>query len=167
MTDSTAAGGQRIWHPNAGAAKATAPLASPANYVEFTFTAEAGRPYHLWIRAKAEDNAWQNDSIFLQFSGSVDASGNAINRIGTTTSDAFNLEACSGCGLSGWGWEDNGWGPGNPLGPAIYFATTGTQRVRIQTREDGLSIDQIVLSASRYLSSSPGRTKDDTFIVPR
>jgi hypothetical protein len=167
VSDSTAAGGQRVWHPNAGAAKITAPLASPVNYIELTFTAEAGRPYRLWIRGKAENDDWANDSVHVQFSGSVDSGGNAINRIGTSSADAFNLEACSGCGLSGWGWEDNGWGPGNQLGPPIYFATTGTQRIRIQTREDGLSIDQIVLSAQRYLSSSPGTTTNDTVILPR
>jgi hypothetical protein len=167
VADPSAAGGQRVTHPNAGAPKLMAPLANPTNYVELTFTAEAGRPYRLWIRGKAENNDWANDSVYVQFSGSVDSSGNAMNRIGTTSSDAFNLEACSGCGLSGWGWEDNGWGPGNPLGPTIYFATTGTQRIRLQTREDGLSIDQIVLSAGKYLTSAPGATKNDTVIVPK
>jgi hypothetical protein len=55
----------------------------------------------------------------------------------------------------------------NVLGPVIYFAATGTQTIRIQNREDGLSIDQIVLSSSRYLTASPGGTKNDTTIVPR
>jgi hypothetical protein len=36
------------------------------------------------------------------------------------------------------------------------------QRIRIQTREDGVSIDQIVLSAEKYKTSRPGRAKDDT-----
>ena len=45
-------------------------------------------------------------------------------------------------------WQDNGWGHG-VLGPVIYFATTGTQRMRVQTREDGLSIDRIILSPSQ------------------
>ena len=58
------------------------------------------------------------------------------------------------------------WGV-NVLGPVIYFATTGPQTIRIQNREDGLSIDQIVLSSSRYLTASPGATKNDTTIVPR
>jgi hypothetical protein len=39
--------------------------------------------------------------------------------------------------------------------------------VRIQTREDGLAIDQIVLSPSRYLTKSPGSLKNDTTIVTR
>ncbi|HWP42257.1 MAG TPA: endonuclease/exonuclease/phosphatase family protein, partial [Blastocatellia bacterium] len=50
--------------------------------------------------------------------------------------------------------------------PLIYFQTTGTQTIRIQTREDGLSIDQIVLSPQSYLNSSPGSLKNDTRILP-
>ena len=63
----------------------------------------------------------------------------------------MNLEDCSGCGLSGWGWQDNGWGVG-VLGPEVVFASSGTQRIRVQTREDGFTIDQIVLSPQRYLT---------------
>jgi hypothetical protein len=77
-----------------------------------------------------------------------------------------NLEDCSGCGLSGWGWQDNGWGVG-VLGPEIFFATSGTHTIRIQAREDGFSIDQIVLSPSRFISSAPGALKNDSTIVPR
>jgi len=47
----------------------------------------------------------------------------------------------------------------------VFFRTTGTQRLRIQVREDGLALDQIVLSPQRYLSASPGREKNDTTIV--
>jgi hypothetical protein len=43
----------------------------------------------------------------------------------------------------------------------IYFATTATPRIRIQTREDGTSMDQIVLSAQRYLSTAPGAAKSE------
>jgi hypothetical protein len=165
-SDTTAAGGKRMRHPNAGAAKLTAPLASPANYFELTFTAEKGRPYRLWIRGRADGNSWANDSVFVQFSGSTNASGAAVFRIGTSSATEFNLESCSGCGLSNWGWEDNGWGSG-VAGVPIYFAATGTQKIRLQTREDGLSIDQVVLSADEYLNSSPGTTKNDTVILPK
>ena len=74
------------------------------------------------------------------------------------------MEDCNGCGLSGWGWQDNGWGVG-VLGPVLYFETTGPQTIRIQTREDGLSIDQIVISSAQYLNSSPGALKNDTTIL--
>jgi hypothetical protein len=52
-------------------------------------------------------------------------------------------------------------------GPLIYFAGDGVQRLRIQTREDGLSIDQIVLSPDRYLTASPGALKNDNTILIR
>jgi hypothetical protein len=48
----------------------------------------------------------------------------------------------------------------------IYFEKTGTHTLRIQTREDGLSIDQIVLSPSAYLSGSPGALQRDATVLP-
>ena len=165
-SDPAAAGGQRLRHPDRGAPKLQTPLASPSNYFEMTFTAEAGIPYRLWIRGKAQRDYWGNDSVFVQFDGSVTKSGSSQFRIGTTSATTYNLEECSGCGLSAWGWEDNGWGRG-VLGPQIYFARSGTQRVRVQTREDGLVIDQIVLSPDRYLTTSPGSLKNDTTILQR
>jgi regulation of enolase protein 1 (concanavalin A-like superfamily) len=164
--DSTAAAGTRAWNPDTGLAKVVSADAAPSGYIEFTFTADAGRPYRLWIRGKAERDDWNNDSAHVQFSGSVDAQGAAIYQIGTTASAEYNLESCKGCGLAGWGWEDNGWGVG-VLGPVVYFDTTGTHRIRLQNREDGLSFDQIVLSAERFLTSAPGPAKSDTTIVAK
>ena len=85
-----------------GVPKVTTPEANPAGYVEFTFNAEAGRGYRLWIRGKAEGDHWANDSAHLQFSGTVDAQGSPTFRIGTTTAAQFMLESCSGCGVAGW-----------------------------------------------------------------
>jgi len=168
VPDTSAAGGRRMYHPNAGAAKAAAPVANPTHYIELTFHAEAGYPYHLWIRGKADQNNWANDSVFVQFDGTVTGvGGGPAYRIGTTSGLAWNLEECSACGLSGWGWEDTGWGAVNQIGPDIFFATTGTQRMRIQAREDGVSLDQIVLSAGDYFRARPGSAKNDTTILTR
>ena len=164
--DSTAAGGKRIRHPDAAATKLTTPLAQPSNYFELTFDAVAGVPYRIWMRGKADRNYWGNDSVFAQFDRSVDANGAPQFTIGTTGAAEINLEDCSGCGLSGWGWQDNGWGVG-VKGPQIRFQRSGQQRLRIQTREDGLSIDQIVLSPGRYLDAAPGALKNDTTILIR
>lgn len=163
---SSAAAGVRLRHPNAGAAKLTTALASPSNDFEVTFTAEAGVPYRLWMRGRADEDSWANDSVFVQFNDSVDGSGLATWRIGGTSATVVNLEDCSNCGLSAWGWQDNGWGVG-VLGPLVRFASTGTHTMRVQTREDGLAIDQIVLSPARYLSAAPGALKNDTTIVPK
>ena len=164
VSDATAAGGLRMHNPDAGGAKITTAAAAPANYFEVTFNAVAGRPYRIWLRGKAEADYWANDSVFLQFNGSVDSGGANIWRIGTTSAAEYNLEEASGFGVSGWGWQDNGWGAG-VLGPLVYFKTTGPQTLRIQTREDGLSIDQIVLSPAKYLSSAPGTNKNDTTLL--
>jgi len=165
VSDSTAAGGARISNPDFGAAKIYTPSANPADYFEMSFSASAGRPYRLWIRGRTLNNSPYNDSLYAQFSGSVDSGGNAVYRIGTTSAADINLEDCLGCGLSGWGWQDNGWGIG-VLGPQIYFQSTGTQTIRIQVREDGLSIDQIVLSPANYLYSAPGSVRNDSTILP-
>jgi hypothetical protein len=151
---------------NAGAAKITTALAAPADYIELTFPAAAGKPYRLWIRGKAGSNSWANDSVHVQFNDTVTAAGSPVYRIGTTSGAAVNLEDCSGCGLSGWGWQDNGYGVG-VRGPEIRFAGSGTHTLRIQVREDGLGIDQVVLSAVKYLTAAPGALKNDATILPR
>src|SRR5215208_2908879 len=157
-----AAGGYRLANSDQGAAKIVTAGTIPTSFVELSFYANAGQPYRLWIRGKAQDDSPYNDSVHVQFSGSVTSSGSAIYRIGTSSSTEINLEDCSGCGVQNWGWQDNGWGG---LGPAIYFQSSGTQTIRIQPREDGLSIDQIVLSGSTYLFSSPGALKNDGVIL--
>ena len=60
--------------------------------------------------------------------------------------------------------DAGGYGAG-VSGPPIYFKTTGPQRIRVQVREDGLAIDQIVLSPQRYFTQSPGLDKNDNTIV--
>ena len=66
--------------------------------------------------------------------------------------------------MKGWGWQDNGWGVG-VMGPVVRFASSGSHTIRVQVREDGLSIDQIVLSAATYLNAAPGGTKNDSTIL--
>ena len=166
IADSTAAGGRRLQNPNAGAAKLTTALAQPTQAFEMTFDAEAGRPYRIWMRGRALADSYNNDSAYLQFDGSVNASGGAMWRIGTTSATSIVLEDCGGCGVNGWGWADNGYGP-NVLGPVVYFVRSGPQRIRVQMREDGLGIDQVVISAGTYLTARPGLTKNDTTIIRR
>jgi hypothetical protein len=164
LPEATAAGGLAVGSPDVGAAKVSGALAAPANYVEFSAVVEAGRPYRLWLRGRAEQDYWGNDSAFVQFTNSETSTGSAAWRIGTTDSTWVNLEDGSNAGLSGWGWQDNGYGAG-VLGPLVSFATSGTQTIRIQTREDGFRIDQIVLSSEKYLQAAPGTLKNDTTIL--
>ena len=123
--DGTAAGGVRLYNRDAGLAKVVTPAANPVDYFELTFNAQAGRAYRLWMRGKALNNAYTNDSIWVQFSDSVTPATRAAWRIGSTSGIALSVEECSGCGLSAWGWHDSGWGVG-VRGVPVYFATSGT-----------------------------------------
>ncbi|MEP6592969.1 MAG: PKD domain-containing protein, partial [Acidobacteriota bacterium] len=161
-SSSGAAGGVALVNPDNGAAKKTAAAASPSSYVEVRFYAAAGVPYHVWFRMRAEGDAYTNDSMFVQFSGAVTATGAAVNRIGTTAAAIVILENGSGAGVSGWGWNDDGYGT---LGTPVYFATPGVQTLRVQQREDGVMWDQLVVSAGTYVTTRPGSTQGDSTVL--
>jgi hypothetical protein len=166
--DSTAADGVMDWHPNANAPKIEQPLANPANYLTIGFPADPNQEYKLWIRMKAQGNSPYNDSVFVQFDDAVDSSGAPVYMTGTTSALSVNLEECSGCGLSGWGWRDEGWGARDIVGTVtLRFPANRSlwHQLRIQTREDGVMIDQIVLSANKYKRTRPGAVKNDTTIL--
>lgn len=170
VEDSTAAGGQRAYDRNLGAPKSTAPLAEPASYLMLRFVPDPTRTYKLWIRLRADGNSWANDSVLVQFSGATDLSGDPQYRIGTASALAVSLEECVHCGVAGWGWEDDGWGAPNRNGVLLRFQPPpdpGEQFILIQTREDGVSIDQVVLSAEKYLTARPGAAKNDATILTR
>jgi hypothetical protein len=163
-SDSSAAGGSAMWNPDSGAAKIAPALASPSAYFQTTFTASAGVAYHVWLRMRAQNNSTANDSVHVQFNDSVTSTGAATMRIGTTSSAEFVLQdGSTGAAPNGWGWADNGWGL---FGAHIYFAATGTHTIRIQQREDGALIDQIVISADTYKTAPPGSSRNDTTRLP-
>jgi hypothetical protein len=113
---------------------------------------------------KAEGNSTGNDSVHLQFSDSVDAAGAPVARIGTSSSAEFVLQGGpSGAVPRGWGWTENGW---ETVGPNLYFEAAGPTTLRIQQREDGATVDQIVISPDAYLASAPGQRRDDTLVLP-
>ena len=165
VNDGMAAGGLKINSADLGFAATSSALAAPANYFEATFNAEAGVRYRLWLRMNAAANNKFNDSVWVQFSGGVGFDGSPRYRIGTTTGLNVNL-ATSGAGhLSGWGWQNRAYWEADT--GEIWFATTGPQTIRVQPREDGVAIDQIILSPQRYVDSAPGPVMNDATIVPK
>ena len=77
-TDATAANGQTLVSVDQGWSTPNAPLAVPADAFEFIFNAPAGTPYHVWLRLHAAANSKFNDSVFVQFSDTVDPQGAAL-----------------------------------------------------------------------------------------
>jgi FG-GAP-like repeat len=164
--DATAASGLVLRDTDLGQPKVTAPSANPTNYVEFLVPVDPTQTYKLWVRLKATNDSFTNDSLWLQFDNAVDQNGRSFAP-GTTSGIEVVLEECSGCGESGWGWRDDAWGQRGAMSAlTLRFTRGGYQRVRIQTREDGVSIDQLVLSAEQYLTTRPGTVKNDTTILP-
>ena len=161
--DAGAAGGGYLGSADLGWSTTTAPLASPADYLEVSFDAPGGTPYHLWLRLRATANNKYNDSVWVQYSDAVHNGAPAF-AIGSTSALLVNLENCSGCGHSGWGWKDGAYWLTQAA--TVRFAAAGSHTIRVQVREDGVQIDQIVLSPATYLTAAPGATTNDTTIAP-
>jgi hypothetical protein len=164
-SSTTGAGGLKMTTVDRGVAAAAAPSAGPLNYFEAAFDAPANTEYQLWLRLRAAGNSASNDSVWVQFDDAIGASGAATWQIGTTSALLVNLENCAGCGLSGWGWQDNA--ASTAAAGRVRFKTTGRHTIRIQLREDGVDVDQIVLSPVTWFSNAPGAGADDSTIIPK
>jgi hypothetical protein len=75
------------------------------------------------------------------------------------------LQGRDGSSLSGWGWQNTAYWLSQAT--TVSFATSGAHTLRIQVREDGVQLDQIVLSPSRFKTSAPGPAGGDSTIVPK
>ncbi len=77
----------------------------------------------------------------------------------------LNLQACSGCTLSEWGWTDGSYTQAQAS--TIIFSGSGAHTIRLQPRDDGVQFDQVVISPATYLTMSPGQTRADATIVSK
>jgi hypothetical protein len=98
VDDPTAAGASRACDPNAGAPKVHAPVPKPASRFALSFIADPTQTYKLWVRLKADGDRYFNDSVWVQFSGSTDAAGNPVYRIGSSSGLPINLDECANGG---------------------------------------------------------------------
>ena len=164
-SDGTSPNGVKLVTPDAGVANTANALAAPTDYVDVTFTASAGTPYTLWLRMKAAGNSKFNDSLWVQFSDAT-SGGSPIYAINSTSGLLVNLaNDASGSSLNGWGWQNGAYWLSQAA--TVTFAASGTHTMRIQVREDGAQLDQIVLSPSTYLNTPPGPISNDNTIVPK
>ena len=133
IADASAAGNVRVWNRDAGAAKLAAPLASPANYFDLTFQADAGVAYHLWLRGKADKIpgrtilcSCSSRSRWIARSGLCSASAPRLRR--RSASKRRRTPACQagagGCVIR------------LACRARCIFAASGTQTIRIQVREE-------------------------------
>ena len=165
LADSTAAAGVKLSTPDMVAPVVASPQANPPSYFDAAFQASPATRYRVWLRIHALSDSKWNDSVNVQFSDSVDAQGAPIYRIGTTGGYAVNLWTCATCQSVGWGWQRNAYWLADS--GDVWFPSGGAHKIRVQVREDGVEIDQIVLSPVTYATNPPGPVSNDTTIVPR
>ena len=125
--------------------------------------------YKLWIRLKADANYWGNDSVWVQFSGATDLAGTPrsksepILRLRSISRSAWVAASPGGAGKTTGGVRSTR----TACCCAFLRTDRDPQSIVIQTREDGVSIDPIVLSAATYLDAEAGtgeeRYDDITF----
>jgi hypothetical protein len=163
VADASSPNGVKLTTPDLGWSTPSTPLAAPTHYFDVPFDAPAGT-YRLWLRLRSTGDSKWSESVWAQFSDAT-IGGASVYRVGTTNGLLINLEPCKDCGVSGWGWQDSSWWLRQSA--TVTFASGGTHVLRLQVREDGTQIDQIVLSPSRYRSSAPGAIRNDTTIVPK
>lgn len=164
VADGTAAGGRRFQSANRGWSSTTRPLPRPKDAVEFTFTAIAGVRYRVWMRVAADADSRANDSVWLQFDNVLDERKRPVHRLGARDGLLVNRQQCPSCAISGWGWSGGAWWRRAGF---ITFRTTGSHRLRVQPREDGVRFDQIVISPREFLRDAPGQRENDGTIVER
>jgi hypothetical protein len=58
-------------------------------------------------------------------------------------------------------------GAGKTTGGDPASSAPTSYSIRIQPREDGLYVDQIVLSPQQFLTAAPGLNKNDTTVLAR
>ncbi len=148
-----------------GAANTNNPVASPSTYFDVSFDAEANVPYTIWLRLKALNNSKYNDAVWVQFSDALH-NGAPIYPINSTSGLLVNLATdASASSLNGWGWQNTAYWLAQAT--TVTFPASGAHTMRIQIREDGVQLDQIVLSPNTYLGTPPGSVTNDSTIVPK
>jgi subtilisin family serine protease len=164
-SDTTAADGTKLVTSDSGFATTETALASPTHYIDVTFNAPAGVPYAIWLRLNALNDNKFNDSVWVQFSD-ANANGSAVYPINSSSGLCVNLATdATASSLDAWGWQNGCYWLSQPT--RVTFTSSGTHTMRIQVREDGVQLDQIVLSPATYLTSAPGPAGGDHTSVPK
>src|SRR5207249_4564884 len=103
-TDSSSPNGTKLATPYTGWSTPNAPLASPTDYFDVSFTATANTPYTIWVRLQATNNCNCSDSVWVQFSD-AQSNGSTIYPIGSTSGLLVKLATDStGSSDIAWGW---------------------------------------------------------------
>ena len=132
-----------------------------------SFTAPAGAAFRLWIRGKALQRLGLQRFCPRAVLRQRDARAGRPSIASAPRPETYvNLEEANGAAFRAGAGRTTASAAG-VLGPLVYFADSGTHTIRVQVREDGFSIDQIVLSPDTFLNAAPGANKLDQTKLPK
>jgi len=165
VSDPSAAGGFKMTTADEGWSSLNAPPIWPTldPFAYYAIHVPVAGEYRLWLRMRGQGNSKWNESVWVQFTDATQ-NGQPAYRIGTEDGLLVNLEDCFGCGIQEWGWQDNAWWLDQS---SLVTLPSGPQSFVVFLREDGVEIDQIVLSPARFKHTPPGGLKDDATILLR
>lgn len=145
--------GKMVGTPNNGGDLDAPPENDP--HVLFPVTVYAGVPYRCWIHMKvgASKGVSQANKVWVQFTGAVDAAGNAA-----FAPDSSSFLTAQGPAKEGWIWVPCDLEGVEPAQSQVTFADGGEATVRIQAGMEGVGFDQFVLSPSQFLEEGPSQT---------
>ncbi len=149
IDDSASPGGKYVSLPNNGDELDPPPENDP--HVTFKIAVVSNTPYRCWVHLKvgAPLGKSQANVVWLQFSGAVDAAGNAAYQPGSNS-----YLTAQGPTSEGWTWVGCDL-PDSAEGSLIQFSVSGEATVRIQAGAEGVGFDQVVLSPAKYLEMAP------------
>ena len=156
--------GTALVTPDNGVANTTSALASPVDYVDVTFNARQRRRTHLAASARRREQQVQRRGVGAVFQRDRERTVGLRGRhhVWTAREPCHRLTASS---LNGWGWQNGAYWLAQAT--TVTFAGGGAHTLRIQVREDGVQLDQIVLSPQKFRTSAPGTVANDLTIVPK
>ena len=92
------------------------------------------------------------------------AAGEPGYPLNSTAGLLVNLATDSGASsVVGWGWQNGAYWLNQAT--TVTFANSGAHTLRIQVREDGVEVDQVVLSPATYLNARPGSVTNDSTVL--
>jgi CubicO group peptidase (beta-lactamase class C family) len=132
---------------------------TPTHFAEATFHAESGQTYYVWVRGVA--STVSTDAIWLQFDQSITTGGSAVYRIGSNKAALYN--GFGALPSPGWIGGDAGNNNANIAPIAVRFQGSGTQTLRITSRQAPMRFDEVWISptqATRPVPQTSARLKD-------
>lgn len=124
------------------------PLAQPADFAEFEFSATANTTYYIWVRGQNLDGANTSDASWLQFDNDI-----GTDKLGAT----YGHPKGFGNWLDRFPARTYAWSSALPQDPpqSISFSRGGQHKLRIQPRHPKHVVERIWLSPSQANLPSP------------